>query len=223
MISLPVLTNPESLNSRLDAYEWIAHPADLTYFDGLTREVLALSGNEKLLLPKVEEPYAWRRLYALFCALKRRRAVDAQSPAAREASASSALSAAASLAWDKFVRDLSEIVELKRRGVLTPTISEYIGLHANDLSDPTKTENEADKRFGRVGDWRDRAGRVDYALMRLRNITPDERAMIPTLLAIRKLEKENADLAARVAALEAAGSQKEAREIVKNGFEHAVQ
>jgi hypothetical protein len=42
MISLPVLTDPAQLNARLDGHEWITHPADLTYFDGLTREVLAM-------------------------------------------------------------------------------------------------------------------------------------------------------------------------------------
>lgn len=190
----------EHLNIRLGNAEYIGHAADRQYYGDLIREVHKLErAGDKPEIPDVNEPYAWRRLYAIYQKYKARAVIPV--PASVQLAMSRQASASAS--WTDYIGAHADLLRLKGQGVLTPQIIEYLGLHECDLESVVSSDPEAQRYGGKHPDWMDRCARVKHAQEELQSMSRAQVAAVPTILAARRRDAETAALRERVAELEA--------------------
>jgi hypothetical protein len=179
------LASPEHINIRLDSEQWIGNEADRTYFNQLVAAIRGMARDgERLLIPGVEEPFAWRRAYALFSALKKR------APTRMKGGSGFVGAGDADLAWEGYVRNLDEIRKLARNDVGGwSLLSEYVGIERGDLDDPVPPPDHPEHQWRRYSDWQHRAGRISSALSQLRSMGPRERAMVPEIVSQRRRDR----------------------------------
>ncbi len=206
-------TDPEFLNCRLDNQQFLTHEADLRYFADLSARVVGLSRDgESLPIPDVAEPHAWRRLYSLYCALKKR----AEAEPIRETAYVAPYSASDRWEWDSYVNSLVELQAIAKRENAWSTLAEYLGIQPDDLADPVASSGQD---FGRSGgrppNWRQRGSRVTWALSRLKGMSEQERDRVGEVVRQRRQEARLSAIEQRLAAIETRlPSQKE---IIENG------
>lgn len=211
----------EHVNIRLDSAQWIATEADRAYFANLLAEIAkhARQG-EKLDVVPIEQPFAWRRNYALLQALRKRGPDKAATAAAEEISRAAV---AHSRLLNEFSADLSALKAFRDANRLQWTLlAEYVGLEDGDLAD-----FERDER-GQPINWRQRAHRIGGALARLQGMSAEERREVPARVEARRLrrhlketaerlltlERQNGELRQRIEALETlAPSMKETKQL----------
>jgi hypothetical protein len=189
-------------NKRLGEQEYIKHPADEKYFADLKGRVQALlRDGESFILPDVNEPYAWRRLYATHVALSRRDASEIDASAGFYANGRPAKWA--DHEWDNYIQSLAALQEIERRDrPAWSMLQEYFGLSPDDLSDPIPGQDTPYGQYGRYPNWQARAGRVSWALARLRGMTIEERERVPQVLHERRQEARMKAIEQRLAAIE---------------------
>ena len=178
--------SPEHVNLRLNSAQWISTDADRVYFAKLVGDISSCERpGEKLNIAPVEEPYAWRRNYALLEALKLR---DRQTRAKAGADLQLASQAAEmNRKWTDYNRDITWLREFEQRNRGEwKTLIEWVGLTADDLSDPVPHAGSEHAQYGRHPDWQARAGRVSEATHRLRGLTPEQRAEVPRIVEERR-------------------------------------
>jgi hypothetical protein len=187
-------TDPEFLDRRLGNQQFLTHQADLTYFNDLQARVQGLARpGESLVIPEPTEAHAWRRLYALYIALRKR-------PQHLMGDNATTFHGASDLAWETYIRDLTEIRTLAQADVTGwGLMSDYVGLHKGDLDDPVPPPDHEAHRWGRFPDWQSCATRISMALGQLRNMSPRERAAVPEVVRARRRDRA---IEARFMALE---------------------
>jgi hypothetical protein len=202
------LGSSEHINRRLENVQFLSSAVDRDYFDRLKVDVESLlRPGDNFYIPRPNEPFAWRRLYALYASLKRRDISPGSAPVANAPAAYMV----STEAWDNYVSNICIANSLRQSGRLDPQTCEYIGLLSADLEDPVPRDGPG-VEFGRYPDWRARAFRIGTALGKFECLTASERASISSLLAQRRSEQKNAGLAERIAQLEAAATQKQTKE-----------
>jgi hypothetical protein len=128
--------SPEHVNIRLDSAQWISTDADRVYFAKLVAEIAGWERpGEKLNIAPVEEPYAWRRNYALLEALKLR-GRQTQTKAGADLQLAS-LAAEMNRSWTDYNTNITWLREFegRNRGEWK-LLTEWVGLTEDDLSDP---------------------------------------------------------------------------------------
>ena len=178
--------SPEHVNLRLDSAQWISTDADRVYFAKLVGDISSCERpGEKLNVAPIEEPYAWRRNYALLEALKLR---DRQTRTKAGADLQLASQAAEmNRKWTDYNRDITWLREFEQRNRGEwKTLIEWVGLSEDDLSDPVPRAGSEHAEWGRFPNWPERAGRVAAATNRFRGLSPEQRAEVPRIVEERR-------------------------------------
>jgi hypothetical protein len=178
--------SPEHVNLRLDSAQWISTDADRVYFAKLVGDISSCERpGEKLNVAPIEEPYAWRRNYALLQALKLRDR-QTQTKAGADLQLAS-LAAEMNRSWTDYNTNITWLREFegRNRGEWK-LLTEWVGLTEDDLSDPVPRAGSEHAQYGRHPDWRERAGRVSEATHKLRGLTPEQRAEVPRIVEERR-------------------------------------
>jgi hypothetical protein len=172
--------SPEHVNLRLDSAQWISTDADRVYFAKLVAEISGWERpGEKLNIAPIEEPFAWRRNYALLGALKRRGPDRQATEAAEEISRAEV---AHSRLLNEFAADRQALLDFRARNRLQwGDLSEYVGVSDDDL-----VEGVRDAHFGDEVGWQESARRVGGALSRLQGMSVAERSEVPRIVAQRR-------------------------------------
>jgi hypothetical protein len=178
--------SPEHVNIRLDSAQWISTDADRVYFAKLVGDISSCERpGEKLNVAPIEEPYAWRRNYALLEALKLR---DRQTRTKAGADLQLAsLAAEMNRSWTDYNTNITWLREFegRNRGEWK-LLTEWVGLTEDDLGDPVPRAGSEHAQYGRHPDWWERAGRVSEATHKLRGLTPEQRAEVPRIVEGRR-------------------------------------
>jgi hypothetical protein len=178
--------SPEHVNLRLDSAQWISTDADRVYFAKLVGEISSCERpGEKLNVAPIEEPYAWRRNYALLEALKLRDRQTRTKAAADLQLASQA--AEMNRKWTDYNRDFTWLREFEGRNRSEfRLLCEWVGLEEPDLCDPVPRDGEEGAEWGRRPNWPERAGRGAAAVNKFRGLSPEQRAEIPRIVEERR-------------------------------------
>lgn len=116
-------------------------------------------------------------------------------------------------AWGEYLNSRGELVELARRGILTPDLAEYAGLKPGDLNLPNapqpadmKSQDYIDwmNMGGKRPDWRAVAHRCGLAVDAITNMPVQERRSVPLIMAARRADAATERLTARVEQMEKA-------------------
>ena len=200
---MTILLGPETINLRLKNAQFITTAADEAYFEDLIVRIRALSERYQRAvdryIPSIRESGAWAKAYSIYEAFL---TLENEPPDAA-AIAPAVARAAMDAAWNAYVRDREFLIELIRRDVINNQICVYLGLGGDDLGPPTTDDPKAvamngGKRF----DWRQVADRINNALGEWHSMSTAEKAAIPQVLAARRIEAANRELAKRMDALE---------------------
>ena len=151
-------------------------------------------------LPNVAEAGAWRKawsIYEAFLKLEREAVPDI---AGRERTLSAA---AMEEHWNRFLRNRDELIVLIQRGREGRQMQDYIGLVEGDLGPPIDNDQETAGLFdGKRRGWPEVASRVGAALSKLSTMTDSERASVPFVMGLRRLETSMLDLRKRIENIE---------------------
>jgi hypothetical protein len=187
----------EQLNVKMAHVEFLNSPAHLRYFDDLVASVLAMASvqGRTVSVPSANEAGAWQKAYALYETLLR----EQNKPAHAEITARNNANAANEREWNHYTENRERLIQQVRID-LTQVRREYLGILETDLADPM-VEDEKYGRVPRAG-WRSVASRIEQGLARWQNMPSNEKAQIPWMVALKRLENANLELSKRVSALE---------------------
>jgi hypothetical protein len=154
-----------------------------------------LRPSDKISLPNIAAPFAWRALWSVYERLRERERRVA-SDAERQADAQHRIND--DLEWNRYINSRVDFMDEVRRGGISDEVAAYLGLLPGDLSDPTvHSDNFGTTRHPR---WQGRAARISIALGRWLGMSAVQRAEVPRLAQqrslaqrIRKLEQEATD------------------------------
>ena len=201
---MTILVDPETINRRLKESMFITTAADTAYFENLIIRIRSMAERHQRevgrFIPSISEAGAWSKAYAIYEAFMR---LENEPPDAA-AIAPGIARAAMERAWNRYINDREFLIELLRRDVVTKQTCFYLGLGGNDLGPPTSDDPEAvNMNGGKRLDWRQAADRINNALGEWHSMTAAEKAAIPQVLAARRIEAANRELAQRMSVLEA--------------------
>ena len=145
------------------------------------------------------EAGAWPKAFEIYQALK---ALD-DAPPDPAAIAPGIARAARDAEWNRYINDRELLVDLIRRDVINRQTCIYLGLVGDDLGPLTSDDPDAVRMNGGMRlDWRQVADRINLALGEWHSMTAADKAAIPQILAARRIEAANRELAKRMDALE---------------------
>jgi hypothetical protein len=177
----------ENQNKRFNHVQYLAasQPAEKAFLmlEAVTRGML--KPGDKVTLPSIAQPFAWRAMWAIYQDLlardRKAAAAAATTPvdAGRQRETDSM--------WDQYCQMRQMFLDRKSSGAISDTEAEYLGILDGDL-DPPHIEHP---NFGciRHTEWMGRASRISNALARWDRMTSHERAEIPQRLAARNLAR----------------------------------
>ena len=200
---MTILLSPENINNRLKNTQFIGGPADRAFFDDLINRIGSMAERHqrdvKRFMPDANEAGAWPKAFEIYQALK---ALD-DAPPDPAAIAPGIARAARDAAWNRYINDREILIDLIRRDVITRQTCIYLGLVGDDLGPPTSDDPDAVRMNGGMRlDWRQVADRINLALGEWHSMTAADKAAIPQILAARRIEAANRELAKRMDALE---------------------
>jgi len=190
-------------NNLMDSVEWLAGHAQERLYDELRGQMEHLRRNgDTFSVPSPAHPYAWRAAWKIFVRLRER---EHNSPQRMD----DVFFPQTSQNYADYLRDLNEMMRLLRYKKITSQEAAYLGLERGDLDD-VKPD---DRGLIPIDAWAGAAGRISQVLGKFQSFTDEgwaqERLKIPHAMELRRLEtarrraeEKEAELEARLAALE---------------------
>ena len=163
---------PEFWNVRLSGRPFMpvgdpAYPDIVQRINGLKRD------GDEFEIPDIAAAGCWDKLYRQYVWLRDRAAREAATAAPKAAALAQDVAR-----WNTFLTNRENILLLISRGIFdVELLTEHLGLHENDLSDPVLPEaNE----FGdaRAPGWKARAERLYWCLHRWGALSDEERSFL---------------------------------------------
>jgi hypothetical protein len=176
----------ENQNKRFNHVQWLAanDPAERAFLmlEAVTKGLL--KPGDKVALPSIAQPFAWREMWTIYQDLlaRDRRAAAAATPpvdVGRQREMDSM--------WDQYCQMRQVFLDRKSSGAISDAEAEYLGILDGDLDSP----HIEHPKFGSIRhtEWMGRASRINNALSRWDRMTSHERAEIPQRLAARNLAR----------------------------------
>jgi hypothetical protein len=191
----------EGENKKFSNTQWLSNcePAEKAFHGLMAVTHNLLRPGDKITLPSIAAPYAWRAMWAIYqelLARKRSTQATASTPV------DSGRQQAADAQWNQYCQNRQRFIDFKSTGAISNTAADYLGIQDGDL-DSAHVEHP---KFGSIPhqNWGDRASRISTALSRWANMSEHERTEIPQRLAAR-------NLARRIVRLEEAATKEQAQ------------
>jgi hypothetical protein len=177
------------LIERLRRQRFISHDADVRAFADLRGYAQSMARQGEILqLPDPAEAGAGEKVISLIEALEAREN-QARSKAAVDLNLAS-VAAEANRRWTNYNEHHAWLLQFREKNRSEwPILMEFLGLSADDLSDPVPAADSEHRNFGRFPDWMERADRIRTAAHKLQNLSAEERAKIPGEVEIRRLKE----------------------------------
>jgi len=183
---------------------FLTHHADIVFFNDLINRIRAFAERHKRdiekYLPSILEPQAWSKAYEIYEAFVE---LD-NAPPDPAVLARVNNRAQAEERWNRYLVNHAAFMAVIHRGDVSPTSCNYLGLFGEDLFEPMMQTDHGPQRRT---DWYEVSERVSYALSKWGRMSAGEKAAIPQVMAARRLEAANRELAARLSAVEARQGQ----------------
>jgi hypothetical protein len=154
---------------------------------------------DRFELPAENEAGAWKKAWAIYEKLRNR---DLEPPAPEKV-AEAVRFQALEREYNQYLVDRGEILELVRRDAINEDAAQWLGLIPGDLNPPVVKSADNDCRGdGRRPDWQDVGYRLERALQRWRDTSPEQKRAIPLIMAGRRADAATKRLERRVEAFE---------------------
>jgi hypothetical protein len=204
----------KKLNGMMDSASFISGAAGEEAFRTLLTAISAISrGSDRYALPQQSEMHAWKKAWTIYQKL-----VDRENLPPDPVRLSNAIQEQQREAkWNAYLTAREALLAQSRHGGFTDAAAEYLGLHKGDLLSPVLPPDPNRKGDGRRANWPVIADRLDCALQTWRDLGPQQKRDIPSVMAARHAESALAamqerfeDIESRLSTLEGVGEREKA-------------
>jgi hypothetical protein len=176
----------ENQNKRFSGVQWLAasQPAEKAFLMLEAGVRGMLKPGDKVDLPSISQPFAWRAMWEIYQQLLAR---DRKAAAAATTPVEYGRQRETDSMWDQYCQMRQVFLDRKSSGAISDAEAEYLGILDGDLDSP----HIEHPKFGSIRhtEWMGRASRINNALSRWDRMTSHERAEIPQRLAARNLAR----------------------------------
>jgi hypothetical protein len=189
----------ENENKKFSNTQWLSNclPAEKAFHGLYAITHNLLRPGDKVTLPSIAHPYAWRSMWSVYQELLGR---EKRTASAASTPVDSGRQRETDAMRNQFAQVRQRFIDLKSAGTISDTAAEFLGIRDGDLDSPVVQH----EKFGNIlhSDWMGRSERIGNALSRWERMSANERAEIRQRLQARNLAK-------RIVRLEQAAEEKE--------------